>query len=1485
MTISTPREDVIWADVFAGRARELDAVKVAWGQVSGESPDPQVVVLLAEPGLGKTRLAQELYHHVATHFGDQDRPCYWPEHLDRRGNNLALNPDPAKCRSDNPMRFLWWGLRAEDGLTKGSLPGAAVGSALPTLRPHLEYLSRAARQAHLGDRRQRLLVNATKDALVTAADVFTFGLIGATRSAAKHVEELVDIHRTRQGLNDNESVGSVIKRERESLVDTIMTDMQRVMEAPLPGMSVMPVIIVVDDAQFIKNDPTLHELVVRLVRRSQKKRWPLLVLLTHWEREWHLDIAAPDSRLPLFLSRQLGADWAPVNLSKIEDLGEMIDVGLPGLTDSQRFFLLQKADGNPRLLDELLRHLRLRPRYFVNRDINASLAPAGEKEVENLKVDLYRLIEDRLRQAPAEVQGVVALASLQGMRFLERIALRALKVVSPLLGANERTVAIADRPYGFVKQQERGVAEFTQGVYRDAAADVLLDIANEDIARDAILSELQVASKSNPIFADLSATEQATARNVGISLLSGRTKSSEDRRLLARCIVASAQDAFDQHDHRRSAGLLERAALGVTEGELAKDSFTPDELTELLETRSEGGSPKAATILMDVLVDSIDERLHMNEAQYSRALHAIVSVKRDDTGWYSAEPYLQELLHVSESLHETQLSTESFEIRIEALKSLAEFEFAAGGWTSALPTLRELLLVAYEAHELEPSQKNRQNLLYSLRNKISGDSASGDKSGLEGALAKLLKLARDGAEASNELSDRRELAQCLLVAGLLSGESAHFDEGIAILREALIQMPTPRSRHALIYALRLSLNYAGSRALSRLQEALELARDLVDEVDSSQDRLELARLLGLQGDRYAKTHPELARESYGNAVEIYCDQMEEQRSSTTVESVMQIYERWARLESALGKSKEALAVRDSETEVAQQYLKRFGTPIARRTLVKARLRRSIASKLSRTEIPRKNVGASYSPSQKTSVPESPEGYWRLPKRGASEERLLDELHRDLKTLLGEPPPQLRTIIRDAAVPFYPGWQLFCLEFRFDFVETTLRSYILYNDGLAVPLDGSAEFIHLVSAAAPIDLNDETVIPYLRFFCDFVSDDNGEPFRIISAPSSIRGEGQHSLRDEFRPPQIVRVPSDDDDSWQVAAWVRYTGVLWRCQFSILPDGKVDMLDDTKIIENKAPQPLTWSLYEGWPSEEAANPPDREGRPTLRELAEENFSIGELATTENDQALLAELRALADFGERRADAVLGQLYLGGGAAPHDRTSAIEHLRRAAEAGDVKSMSLLGLLLYWGPKPQVNRQESRKWLRRARKKGKEFIGFSKADRGFWVILRLQEAGFPYDAPVSSIVAALNDVLYNYGIERDSSLQAEMAQDADRVRRELQDLTVPWLKWDPRARAFSCVPSYARILMSLPLTLAPGGLVGLRTFLKGLVSAAAGVDEDKCVVRLIEVFIVCWLHREVQVSHDEMLTIVPPEDIGLFKGAIERLLKRGAIVDDEDQ
>lgn len=472
---------VPWAGLFCGRESELGELLAAYDRVAAGG-GPEIAVLLGESGLGKTRLVQEFFARLSSGVDAAGESGYWPDRLVRDGNNLRINPDPRECNPGGAanMRFLWWGIR----LLKGGRHNAGIGgvsATIPELRAHLEpFASAKLLSARIGAAAR----SAAIDVAIEIGNLFTFGLVGLGKLGLDHASEWKSIHEERR-LLPTVSSAEEAERQQESLIDIVLADFATLFEAGEQKGERLPAVIVIDDAQWLDTDPATTMFVSKLLHRASEENWPLLILATHWEREWREtdrhtehDTGAPN--FAALVREVSGEEWQPLELRKEPDLSGMIDAGFAGLTRSQVELLLDKADGNPLLLDEILRHLVRRARLFEGRDRSGQLSPEGEEEISERVFGLHELIEERLAEAPEPVRWALGLASLQGDWFLDEL------VDLTANGLAEAKVAdgleLARNPHSMIVRTIDSVTEFSQRVYREVAREQLEEFVDADSA-------------------------------------------------------------------------------------------------------------------------------------------------------------------------------------------------------------------------------------------------------------------------------------------------------------------------------------------------------------------------------------------------------------------------------------------------------------------------------------------------------------------------------------------------------------------------------------------------------------------------------------------------------------------------------------------------------------------------------------------------------------------------------------------------------------------------------------------------------------------------------------------------------------------------------------------------------------------------------------------------------------------------------------------
>jgi hypothetical protein len=92
----------------------------------------------------------------------------------------------------------------------------------------------------------------------------------------------------------------------------------------------------------------------------------------------------------------------------------------------------------------------------------------------------------------------------------------------------------------------------------------------------------------------------------------------------------------------------------------------------------------------------------------------------------------------------------------------------------------------------------------------------------------------------------------------------------------------------------------------------------------------------------------------------------------------------------------------------------------------------------------------------------------------------------------------------------------------------------------------------------------------------------------------------------------------------------------------------------------------------------------------------------------------LLQLAEAGNAQAQAILGEMHLGGKGVPKDYSSALRWFRASAEQGDAEALRKMGFMYESGLGVEKNPALAAKWYRRARDEG-DFLSFYMLGFGF--------------------------------------------------------------------------------------------------------------------------------------------------------------------------
>lgn len=426
--------------LFSGKNRtaDLGRLKRAYDDVAAAAegfqrgrpagdPVHRIALIHAERGLGKTRLAMELYRHLTLAC---DPHHYWPQDHERGAERLAVMPAAEACNYSVELPFLWCGLAVADGPN----PGNTLFGVLEDLLPHLTA-------ARLAGQRRESSGDLARDAADLAFDI-GIEIANAAVEVGGHAVGLGMLKRIGQSIW---TIGKIVKKHNndklgnqesasdriDSVVAATLDDLDLLFAPKSPIFCGRPLVVLVDDAQFADRDPATAAFLEKLIGRSARECWPVLLIITHWSRNLH-DVEAADgtrrarSAIAGVLDRARSGGTLAENCFLEIDLGDPVDDlrpafvdRFPGIAADAASAIVERAGGNPRKLEQIMARMDRKPAWFAKGDVRADLLPAGRVAVMALSdLPIDEIVLDRFRDAPDGVRSSLMLAGLMGSRFV-----------------------------------------------------------------------------------------------------------------------------------------------------------------------------------------------------------------------------------------------------------------------------------------------------------------------------------------------------------------------------------------------------------------------------------------------------------------------------------------------------------------------------------------------------------------------------------------------------------------------------------------------------------------------------------------------------------------------------------------------------------------------------------------------------------------------------------------------------------------------------------------------------------------------------------------------------------------------------------------------------------------------------------------------------------------------------------------------------------
>ena len=390
---------------------------------TSEAPTrPTFVLLRATPGVGKTRLVQELYEALRVR---QSPPPFWPSLFRHDIDNSVLaerhliGPRPTTHFSDHDplatMEYLWWGIHCED-TSRDPLSGAVE---------ELSYLAPALLEAEV--RRGRKIMDASGeliDSMSSALGIVGFAGLAAPAAAALVVPLALPttivggaaavgfLARKIDSWREKKRQSSAQSQIHESANDTSKIEL---LAANLAQLSQdLPSVLIVNDAHYAS--PRVIELLEHLRQRQTR----LLVVLTAWP------VDTEDQPLLNWWRSDVGDEihLDPLALSTLQAL---FDEALPGVVPAVRDALIAKMDHNPLTLRLALRESA---RGFRAHVLAARTPTDITMPIPRDPREAFTLFWSEL---PDDVQTALALASHLGPEYFDTIVVDAATNHGPLI--------------------------------------------------------------------------------------------------------------------------------------------------------------------------------------------------------------------------------------------------------------------------------------------------------------------------------------------------------------------------------------------------------------------------------------------------------------------------------------------------------------------------------------------------------------------------------------------------------------------------------------------------------------------------------------------------------------------------------------------------------------------------------------------------------------------------------------------------------------------------------------------------------------------------------------------------------------------------------------------------------------------------------------------------------------------------------------------
>lgn len=159
-----------------------------------------------------------------------------------------------------------------------------------------------------------------------------------------------------------------------------------------------------------------------------------------------------------------------------------------------------------------------------------------------------------------------------------------------------------------------------------------------------------------------------------------------------------------------------------------------------------------------------------------------------------------------------------------------------------------------------------------------------------------------------------------------------------------------------------------------------------------------------------------------------------------------------------------------------------------------------------------------------------------------------------------------TTVRVQYLPFYRGYEF--LELTDLSAVPAVRKYALYKPGDVNVVNWTNQTIYETNEKAPVVLDEDTVVSYVKFFFGYVRGRHGR-FLIIETIDDIKWQvepplqGRKVMQDMLEP--VTLVGRDAEGTFDLEAFMVFKDSLFKTKIHVRKDGLVSMSDEELKIE--------------------------------------------------------------------------------------------------------------------------------------------------------------------------------------------------------------------------------------------------------------------------------------------------------------------------------